>query len=85
MKKIGLYNYKVEAVWCIVYSLEMKVVVGSIFIPPNDVSSLKCLFNVLEKLMTESLSINLTGDFNAPHPYWLDRDANNLDIYFLIF
>ena len=40
----------------------MKVVVGSIFIPPNDVSSLKCLFKVLEKLMTESLSIILTGD-----------------------
>ena len=26
--------------------------------------------------MTESLSIILTGDFNAQHPYWLDKDAN---------
>ena len=68
------------------YSKELKVVVGSIYIPPNDVSSLKCLLKVIEKLMTESLSIILTGDFNAHHPYWLDKDANKLgNIYFLIF
>ena len=74
----GLYNSQVEAVWCNVYSKEMKDVVGSIYIPPNDVSSLKCLFKVIEKLMTESLSINLTGDFNAHHPYWLAKDADKL-------
>ena len=33
---------------------------------------------MIEKILRKPLPILLMGDFNAHHPYWLDKDANKL-------
>ena len=69
---------KIEAVWCNVYSKESNFVLGSVYIPPNDVQSLKVLTKIIEKLQNESMPILIIGDLNAHHPYWFDSSANRL-------
>ena len=69
---------KIEAVWCNVYSKESNFVLGSVYIPPNDVQSLKVLTKIIEKLQKESMPILIVGDLNAHHPYWFDSSANRL-------
>ena len=39
---------------------------------------MKVLFKLIEKILRESLPIILTGNFNAHHPYWLDKDVHKL-------
>ena len=61
------------------YSSEGNVLVGSVYIPPNDTKSLKALFKVMNGLRdNQSLPLVLVGDFNAHHPYWYGADANKL-------
>ena len=71
IERKDLTRNEVEAVWCNIFNKESKFLLGSVYIPPNDVDSLKGFFKSLNSILqNERLPIIITGDFNAHHPAW---------------
>ena len=73
-----LLSPNIEAVWSNLYSREENFSLGSVYIQPNDTKSLNELLKVISKVLEESLPLVLTGNFNAHHQFWYDRNANKL-------
>ena len=69
----------VEAVWCNIFNDESKILVGSVYVPPNNTESLKGFFKSLNSIIQqEKLPVIITGDLNAHHPEWQDGVENDL-------
>ena len=80
-----LLSPNIEAVWSNLYSREENFSLGSVYIQPNDTKSLNELLKVISKVLEESLPVVLTGNFNAHHQFWYDRNANKLGPYLFEF
>ena len=73
-----LYDKEIEAVWCNVYINDIKFVISSVYIPPNNLKMINKLFSVVNRVLGEKLPVLLIGDFNAHHQYWQDKSSNKL-------
>ena len=79
IERKDLTRNEVEAVCCNIFNKESKFLLGSVYIPPNDVDSLKGFFKSLNSILqNEKLPIIITGNFNAHHPAWQVGSENDL-------
>ena len=79
IERKDLIRNDVEAVWCNIFNDESKILVGSVYVPPNNTESLKGFFKSLNSIIQqEKLPVIITGDFNAHHPEWQDGVENDL-------
>ena len=79
IERKDLIRYDVEAVWCNIFNDESKILVGSVYVPPNYTESLKGFFKTLNSIIQqEKLQVIIAGAFNAHHPEWQDGVENDL-------
>ena len=72
-----LNNPLLEAVWCEIYLENRKILVGSVYIPPDEDESMMLLIETL-KVVSSYENVIVMGDFNAKHPMWYNDDSNKL-------
>ena len=79
IERKDLLEDKAEAVWCNVYAKELSFIIGSVYIPPEDKDAITKFFRSLERIMLKTdIPIIVTGDFNASHSLWHNRNNNIL-------
>ena len=78
VKCIRLNEYEVdglEAVWADVMVGKVRTVIGSIYIPPGDFSSLRILDDVLETILRSHTSLIVCMDANSRNVLWDDKSV----------
>ena len=75
-----LQKEHLESVWCELSLENRRVLVGSIYIRPDDSAALEILLSQLESIISEHENIVLTGDFNAKHQLWYNNKQNELGV-----
>ena len=66
----------VEAVWCEVYLDNRTILIGSVYIPPENEESMELFINKLETISSQNENVVVMGDFNAKHPMWYNNKTN---------
>ena len=69
-----------ESAWCEVSIDNRRILIGSIYIPPDDEIAMGILVKQLEVLDREYDDIIITGDFNAKHQLWFNDVKNKLGV-----
>ena len=77
----SLKNDKIDAVFVLASDKNTRLLVASIYIPPDNPEQLKMLDSILSKcrefVSSNSLDgVLILGDFNARHPAWSDHSTN---------
>ena len=70
-----LNNPQLEAIWCDIYAENRKILLGSVYVPPDDVDSMDLLIETLEAVSSYE-NVIVMGDFNAKHPMWYNTLSN---------
>ena len=68
----------IEAVWCEIYVQKRKILLGSVYIPPEQEQDMEKLIEHLETISQTNENVIVMGDFNAKHPMWYNSDTNKL-------
>ena len=68
----------VEGVWCEVSISDKRILLGSIYIRPDDEKAMRKFVSQLNELQEENENILVTGDFNAKHHMWFNSEVNKL-------
>ena len=71
-----LDNPLLELVWCEIYVERRKILLGSVYIPPDNEHDMELLIKMLNMISAGNENVILMGDFNARHPMWYNEDSN---------
>ena len=66
-----------EAVWCDIYLQNKKILVGSVYVPPDEEDSMRLLIRTMNNVSSHE-NVLIMGDFNAKHPMWYNTKNNKL-------
>ena len=70
-------NPQLEAIWCDIYVDNRKILLGSVYVPPEDEDSMDMLIETLKTVSCHE-NVIVMGDFNAKHPMWYNTVSNEL-------
>ena len=73
-----LNNPWLESVWCDIYFENKKILLGSVYIPPDNEQDMGLLIETLGRISDENENVIVMGDFNAKHPMWYNEKNNKL-------
>ena len=68
----------VEGVWCEVSISDVRILLGSIYIRPDDEQAMHKFVGQLSVIQRENDNVVVTGDLNAKHNMWYNSDSNKL-------
>ena len=69
-----------ESAWCEISIDNRSILIGSVYVRPDDSVAMGILTEQLDLLNSEYSNIILTGDFNAKHQMWFNDKQNKLGV-----
>ena len=75
-----LYKDHLESVWCEISIDNRRILIGSVYVRPDDLVAMGILLKQLEEVDREYDDVILTGDFNAKHQLWYNEGQNKLGV-----
>ena len=73
-----LNNRWLESTWCEIYVENRKILLGSVYVPPENEQTMELLIKTLKTVANECENVIVMGDFNAKHPMWYNDNSNKL-------